>query len=64
PGQMGLSVMQLQDNLLKIGIESGYRDARYGETTEAAVRELEVQFQLKLDGIADWNVLYLLDLPG
>ncbi|NLJ83506.1 MAG: L,D-transpeptidase family protein [Halanaerobiaceae bacterium] len=64
PGQMGLSVMQLQDNLLKIGIESGYRDARYGETTEAAVRELEAQFQLKLDGIADWNVLYLLDLPG
>lgn len=64
PGQMGLSVMQLQDNLLKIGIESGYRDARYGETTEAAVRELEAQFQLKLDGRADWNVLYLLDLPG
>lgn len=64
PGQMGLSVMQLQDNLLKIGIESGYRDARYGETTETAVRELEAQFQLKQDGIADWNVLYLLDLPG
>lgn len=63
-GQMGLSVMQLQDNLQMIGIDSGYRDARYGETTETAVRELEAQFQLKQDGVADWNVLYLLDLPG
>ncbi|MDI3548645.1 MAG: hypothetical protein PWR10_2297 [Halanaerobiales bacterium] len=64
PGQTGLSVMQLQDNLLKIGIDSGYRDARYGPTTERAVQELEAQFALKIDGIADWNVLYLLELPG
>ncbi len=64
PGQIGLSVMQLQDNLQQLGFDSGYRDARYGPTTEEAVRELEAQFGLKIDGIADWNVLYLLELPG
>lgn len=64
PGQTGLSVMQLQDNLNEYGFQSGYRDARYGITTETAVSELEAQFDLKIDGIADWNVLYLLNLPG
>ena len=63
PGQSGLSVMQLQDNLNKQGFNSGYRDARYGSTTEEAVKELKAQFGLKADGIADWNVLYLLGLP-
>ena len=63
PGQFGLEVMQLQDNLQKFGFDSGYKDARYGETTEEAVKELQAQYGLHLDGIADWNVLYLLDLP-
>ncbi|MFW6022747.1 MAG: L,D-transpeptidase family protein [Halanaerobiaceae bacterium] len=63
-GQVGLSVMQLQDNLELFGFSSGYKDARYGSTTETAVQELEAQFELNVDGQADWNVLYLLDLPG
>ncbi len=64
PGQTGLSVMQLQDNLNAAGFDSGYRDARYGPTTESAIQELKAQFNLKVDGVADWNVLYLLNLPG
>ncbi len=64
PGQMGLSVMQLQDNLQLYGYDPGYRDARYGTTTETAVKELEAQFEMNVDGHADWNILYLLDLPG
>lgn len=64
PGQVGLSVMQLQDNLNKYGFDAGYRDARYGATTETAIQELEAQYGLKKDGSADWNILYLLDLPG
>lgn len=63
PGQSGLSVMQLQDNLQQQGFDPGYRDARYGPTTVQAVQELESQFRLKVDGIVDWNVLFLLDLP-
>ncbi|MFW5982252.1 MAG: L,D-transpeptidase family protein, partial [Halanaerobiaceae bacterium] len=64
PGQVGLEVMQLQDNLEAFGLNPGYKDARYGETTETAVRELQAQYGLEVDGIADWNVLYILDLPG
>ncbi|NLM97169.1 MAG: L,D-transpeptidase family protein [Halanaerobiaceae bacterium] len=62
PGQMGLSVMQLQDNLISRGFGYIYRDARYGADTSMAVQELEAQFGLRQDGTADWNVLYLLDL--
>ncbi|MFW6243003.1 MAG: L,D-transpeptidase family protein [bacterium] len=63
PGETGLEVMQLQDNLNKYGFKNIYRDARYGSSTEAAVKELEAQFDLKKDGITDWNVLYILNLP-
>ncbi len=63
PGETGLAVMQLQDNLRKFGFEPGFMDARYGTDTENAIRELEVQFNLKRDGKADWNVLYLIELP-
>ena len=63
PGQTGLAVMQLQDNLKKYGFEPSYMDARYGPSTVKAVRELESQFGLKTDGKADWNVIYLIDLP-
>jgi len=64
PGSTGLSVMQLQDNLKKYGFEPSYMDARYGPATEKAVNDLKAYFGLKQDGIADWNVLYLLDLVG
>ena len=64
PGQTGLEVMQLQDNLKKYGFEPEYMDARYGPTTKNSVMEVEAQFNLKVDGITDWNLLYILDLPG
>lgn len=64
PGQTGLAVMQLQDNLKQFGFEPSYMDARYGPSTTAAVRELEAQFSLKIDGKADWNVIYLVELPA
>ncbi len=63
PGQTGLSVMQLQDNLKKMGYDPGYMDARYGPGTESAIKEMEAQFALKIDGYADWDIMYLLDLP-
>lgn len=64
PGQMGLSVIHLQDNLNNYNFDSGYRDARYGPTTVAVVKELQVQYGLKNNGIANWNVLYILELPA
>lgn len=62
PGQTGLAVMQLQDNLKKFDYEPSYMDARYGPSTQEAVQELEAQFGLKVDGRADWNIIYLLEL--
>ncbi|MFW5787099.1 MAG: L,D-transpeptidase family protein [Halanaerobiales bacterium] len=64
PGQTGLAVMQLQDNLKKYGFNPSYMDARYGPSTEKAVKELEIQFGLKADGKADMDVIHLLELPG
>ena len=63
PGAKGLDVMQLQDNLKQAGFEPSYMDARFGPETEKAVKELKAYYGLKIDGIADPNVLYLLDLP-
>ena len=63
PGQTGLAVMQLQDNLKKYGFEPSYMDARYGPSTETAVKEVEAQFGLKADGKAELNIIYLLNLP-
>jgi len=63
PGQTGLAVMQLQDNLKKYSFEPSYMDARYGPSTVSAVRELKAQYGLKNDDVSDWNVLYLLQLP-
>jgi len=64
PGQTGLAIMQLQDNLKNFGFDPGYMDARFGPSTKRAIKELEAQFNLKIDGYADWDVIYLLDLPG
>lgn len=64
PGRTGLEVMQLQDNLKQYGFDPGFMDARYGPSTEDAIRELKAQFGFKVDGRADWDVLYILDLPG
>ncbi|MFW5996033.1 MAG: L,D-transpeptidase family protein [Halanaerobiaceae bacterium] len=63
PGETGLDVMQLQDNLKEYKFAPGYNDGRYGSDTEKAVKELEAQFALSVDGRADWDVIYLLELP-
>ncbi len=62
-GQMGLEVMQLQENLRDRGYRIDYLDGRYGDSTVQAVQELEKQYGLYPDGRADENVLYLLGLP-
>ena len=63
-GRTGLEVIQLQENLRASGFDPGFLDGRYGDTTEEAIKELQAQFSLKSDGGADWNILYLLRLPG
>ncbi|MFW6035189.1 MAG: L,D-transpeptidase family protein [Halothermotrichaceae bacterium] len=60
PGQKGKIVMKLQEELRQAEYYPGYLDASYGELTANAVRELETQFGLKVDGIADLNLIKLL----
>lgn len=64
PGQAGRQIQELQLYLRKRKFYSGYLDAEYGELTERAVKEIESQFGLSPDGIADFNVFYLLGIKG
>ena len=62
PGATGYKVTDLQEKLRELNYYSSYLDAKYGSKTKSAVMELEAQFELERDGIADWNVLSLLGL--
>jgi len=62
PGQTGQEIVALQLALRQAGFAPGYADARFGEQTEKAVRELECCYGLTVDGTADGNVLVLLGL--
>jgi peptidoglycan hydrolase-like protein with peptidoglycan-binding domain len=54
--------MELQIGLRKRGYDPGRLDANYNHMTEKAVKEMELQFGVQVDGVADQNILYLLDL--
>ena len=62
PGQKGHQVMELQIKLRKLDYDPGNLDGYYDLNTENAVKDLEYQFGLNKDGIADINILYLLNL--
>ncbi len=63
PGDTGRDVRELQYELREYGFTPGYLDGKYGEKTEKAVNELKSQFNLKIDGVSDLNVVNILDLP-
>ena len=62
PGQQSKQVMELQLALRKEGFYRGNLDACYSNLTELAVKELETIYGLYPDGIADFNVLFILGL--
>ncbi len=57
---IGYDVMELQEKLRKENFYHAYLDGTYNAATNVAVKELEAQFDLKVDGIADQNVYDLL----
>lgn len=61
-GAVGLSVVFLQWQMQRLGWNPGEADGRLGQTVMDAVRDLEVFYGLVPDGIADADVLCLLDL--
>ncbi len=57
---IGYDVMELQEQLRKGNFYHAYLDGTYTPETSEAVKELESQFNLKVDGIADRNIYELL----
>jgi len=61
-GSVGLGVVFLQWQLQRLNWYDGEADGRLGEQTVEAVRDLEAFYGLPVDGLADKDVLHLLDL--
>lgn len=61
-GQTSKAVQTLQLSLREAGFNPGYTDGRFGEGTEAAVKQLQAYYGLRPTGQADMNVLALLGL--
>jgi len=61
-GSVGMSVVFLQWQLERLGFPAGESDGRLGEDTRWAVMNLEAFYGLEVDGVADTDVLCLLDL--
>ena len=66
-GSKGLPVRRLQKRMSLAGFDTGGVDGRFGANTERAVRELQQQFGLDVDGIVGpdtWGVVNSLESEG
>lgn len=61
-GAVGLSVVFLQWQMQRLGWNAGDADGRLGGQTVEVIRDLESFYGLPVDGVADTDVLSLLDL--
>ena len=57
PGARGKDVKELQAKLASAGVYSGKRTGYYDDDTEKAVRRLQAEYGLEVDGIVGGNVL-------
>ncbi len=63
----GLPVRRLQSRMSAVGFETGGVDGRFNAKTEAAVRQLQQQARLAVDGVvgpATWAVVDALENEG
>ncbi len=61
-GAVGLGVVFLQWQMQRLDWHLGEADGRLGEKTVEGIRDLEAFYGLEVDGLADTDVLCLLDL--
>lgn len=66
-GSAGLPVRRLQSRMSAVGFDTGGVDGRFGPKTEAAVRKLQQDFNLTVDGVVGsqtWQVVDALEDEG
>jgi len=66
-GATGLPVRRLQSRMSAVGFDTGGIDGRFGARTEAAVKKLQHDYNLSVDGMVGpqtWNVVDALENEG
>jgi peptidoglycan hydrolase-like protein with peptidoglycan-binding domain len=66
-GSTGLPVRRLQSRMSAVGFNTGGVDGRFGAMTEAAVKKLQQDYHLNIDGIVGpqtWQVVDALENEG
>ena len=66
-GSTGLPVRRLQSRMSAVGFNIGGVDGRFGAVTEAAVKKLQQDYHLNIDGIVGpqtWQVVDALENEG
>jgi len=66
-GSTGLPVRRLQSRMSAVGFDTGGVDGRFGAKTETAVKQLQQNFNLTVDGIVGprtWDVVDALENEG
>jgi peptidoglycan hydrolase-like protein with peptidoglycan-binding domain len=66
-GSTGLPVRRAQKRMSLVGFEVGGVDGRYGPKTEAAVKKVQQQFNITVDGVVGpqtWAVIDALENEG
>jgi peptidoglycan hydrolase-like protein with peptidoglycan-binding domain len=60
-GSTGLPVRRAQKRMSLVGFDVGGVDGRYGTKTEAAVKKLQEQFQITVDGVVGPQTWAIID---
>jgi peptidoglycan hydrolase-like protein with peptidoglycan-binding domain len=66
-GSTGLPVRRLQSRMSAVGFDTGGVDGRFGAKTETAVKKLQQNFNLTVDGVVGprtWDVVDALENEG
>jgi peptidoglycan hydrolase-like protein with peptidoglycan-binding domain len=66
-GATGLPVRRLQSRMSAVGFDTGGVDGRFGAKTEAAVRKLQHDYKISVDGVVGaqtWQVVDALENLG
>ena len=66
-GSTGLPVRRLQSRMSAVGYNTGGVDGRFGAVTEAAVKKLQQDYKLNIDGVVGpqtWQVVDALENEG